>query len=95
MTDPLVLKVTLDMVRDWIADPFADVTLTDREREVIGLASHGIPVVFIANRIGTQRQSVYEAIRRALSKINATRGCDLDLDTLCEYVFGQLERIVS
>lgn len=85
----------LDFVRRWIADPFADVTLTDREREVIGPASRGVPVVAIANRTGTQRQAVYEALRRALSKINATRGCSLDLDSLCEYTFGQLERIVS
>ena len=82
-------------IRDWIADPFADVTLTDREHEIIILAARGVPVTVISERIGINRQGAYEAIRRALSKINATRGSDLNLKNLSEETYKQLERIVS
>ena len=82
------------LIRAWIADPFSDVTLTDREREVINLASRGIPVAVIADRFNVNRQGVYDSVRRALSKINATRGSDLSLKTLSEETYKQLERIV-
>ena len=85
----------LKQVRDWLTDPFIDVKLTDREHEAIVPVSHGVPVITIADRLGIERQTAYEAIRRALSKINATRGCDLSLGTIGEYTHKQLERMVK
>ena len=82
----------LEQVRKWIADPFSDVELTDREREVITLASHGVSIITIANRTGTKRQGVYDAIWRAIFKITVKR-FDYDLMTLDNLVDYPKERL--
>ena len=85
----------LEDVRSWIADPFKYVILTDREREVITLLSHGVPTREIAKRTGTRRQPVHEAIRRAIRKIEKAHGCELEFGDLVEYTFSLVERILS
>jgi len=92
-TDKETLE-TLSKVLTWIIYPFADVDLTDREREVITLASHGVSVIDIASRTGTKRQPVYEAIWRALEKIEKAHGVELEFGNLVEYTFGLLEEIL-
>jgi len=82
-------------VRSWMADPFKYVILTDREREVITLASRGVSAKTIGNRTGTSRQAVYEALWRAIDKIEKVRGCEIELDSIVEYAYSQLERILS
>lgn len=88
------LSDTIEDVRDWIADPFVDVELTDRECKVITLASRGVSVITIAGRLGVGRQTVYEEVWRSLVKINKVRDCELNLENLSEETFRQLKRIV-
>jgi len=85
----------LEDVRSWLADPFQYVILTDREREVITLASRGVSAKTIGNRTGTSRQAVYEALWRAIDKIKKARGCEIELDSIVEYAYSQLERILK
>jgi DNA-binding CsgD family transcriptional regulator len=89
------MESLIENIRDWIADPFVDVALTDREHEIIIPAARGVPASIIADRLKINRQGAYEAIRRALSKINATRGSDLSLKNLSEETYKQLERILK
>ena len=92
MNDEEKIKLALKHIRE----PFWFVDMTEREREVLNLASRGfsIPKV-IAPEMGFAPKSVYYHLNRATKKINKSLEKDVTFNDLTDLLLNIIEEVLT
>ncbi len=89
------MTAKLKRIQAIIDNPFADVDLNPREREIVRLSSRGVPAPDAASDLDMTRQNIYKSLAKSCVKIGEKRDRIVSFKDLTRLVLEDIQKVIN